>query len=112
MMHLQRVCLLDLLGLLCLLLVHFIAPQGAGNGDWQHLEICKHEPVAVAAILKIIIMQVILNLGKQKSKYLYIPFMLKRRKKLYHIAMTPMVPILTMVNVLMYSASVSEALEP
>ena len=56
-------CLLDLLGL-CLLLVHFVAPQGAGNGDWHQLEIFNHEPVTVAATLKIIMMQVIFNLEK------------------------------------------------
>ena len=63
-MLLHVVCLLDLLSHLCLLLVHLVAPQGAETGDWHQLDIFNHEPVTVAAILKIIIMQVIMNLEK------------------------------------------------
>ena len=108
-MHLQCLCFLDLHGLLCLLLVYFIAPQGAWNGDWHHLEILDHEPVA--SIFKVIMMQVVLNLEKAEIKIpLYPYYVLKKRQKSNHIKMTSMVTIITMVNVLMYSPLVHRPL--
>ena len=101
MIHLHVLCLLYLLGLFCLLLVHFVVPQGAKTGDWHQLEIFKHETVAVDTISKIIM--IILNLEKAEVKYFYFPFMLvlKATKTSHHINTTPMVIKLTMVHELM-----------